>query len=58
MESRPLNTPAIEWIIAMLNNPDSWIHDRGFDQMKATLIRHVQSHYGPGNFKHDRQQQC
>ena len=58
MKAPPINTPDIEWIMAMLDNPDSWIHDRGFEQMRETLIRHVQSYYGHGNFKHDRQRPC
>lgn len=45
MNKLPINTPDIKWIMTMLDNPDSWLHDRGFEPMKDILIRHVQSYY-------------
>ena len=58
MDSKLLNTPDMSWIITMLENPESWIHSNGFEQMRETLIGHVQSYYGHGNFKHDRARPC
>ena len=58
MDSKPLNTPDIEWIMTMLDNDNSWIHFNGFEQMRSTLIRHVQSYYAHDDFKQDDEKQC
>ncbi len=34
-----------KWMFALLDNPDSWIHGRGFRDFRNQIIRHIQSHY-------------
>ena len=54
MKTLPINTPDIEWIMTLLDNSNSWIHDRGFEQMRDVLIRHVQSYYANDDFNEDQ----
>jgi hypothetical protein len=39
-----------KWIMSLLDNPDSFIHDKGFESLKDTLIRNVTSTYQVDNF--------